>query len=240
MILVMPLGGTGERFKQAGYTEPKPLIMVGKHRLIELALRTYQDLEVWRVFYVRDTTLKAMTSWPTAHENEIIVPITAPTRGPIETLLQEPEHLDTDDSLLIADCDSWMEPEELQGALSIFKESHAAGGVTVKNSTDPNASYAAIGDGWWVTETRERDAFSPWSTTGPYWWAHGTDFLQAARWAQRQGLHTIAPCYNHLLQHGGRVKAVPVATFIHLGDPAALEAYSARVRKGEARGAARA
>ena len=43
MKIIVPMAGTGNRFVQAGYTDPKPLIKVMGKRVIEYILDAFSD-----------------------------------------------------------------------------------------------------------------------------------------------------------------------------------------------------
>ena len=74
--------------------------------------------------------------------------------------------------------------------------------------------------GLWVTQTREKDPFTSWSTTGPYWFRSTLEFWKAGQKAAKAGHVSISPVYNYLK---GRTKAVPVGSFQHWGTPEAYE-----------------
>jgi len=146
------------------------------------------------------------------------------TKGPLRTILscEQVNELDTHEEVLFADCDSIVDGDEINDALGVFRASGANGGVTIRETDDPGCSYARIGGGSWVIETREKDPFAPWSTTGPYWFRSGENILHLAH-SYPYEMH-ISPLYNHVNQ----VKAVPIRGFIHLGTPQLLEEYNAK------------
>lgn len=219
MILLMPIGGTGQRFRQAGYTLPKPLIPYQGKPLIHWALQSYAELPGTWIFLLRPEALMAGIEQYLPSTGQIEV-ISQETRGPVETIVSA--NLTLDDELLIADCDSLIEPWEIKQAIRHFRLWNADGGVTVRQTTEPYCSYAKLDQQGWVQETRERDPFSPWSTTGPYWWKSGRRFLSLAEQALSQSIVSVSPVYNLLLHQGGQVKALAVSTFQHLGTPEAL------------------
>ena len=220
MILLMPIAGTGERFLTAGYTTPKPLLPYQGKPLIQLAVESYTHVSQW-IFIVRAEMVSGgIESYlPTHSRMEVI---SQQTRGPVDTILSM--RLDLNEELLIADCDSFLDPDEMTSALHAFRFHHADGGVTVRQTTDPHCSYAKLDRQGWVAETREHDPFSPWSTTGPYWWKSGQRFLSYAAHALKDGIVSVSPVYNYLLKDQGTVKAIAVSTFQHLGTPKDYEA----------------
>lgn len=214
------MGGTGKRFSAAGYTLPKPLLPLAGKRLITLAIESTSQLTGKHEWIIRESLamhpllsgLLPAGCWHVLGYN---------TTGPLETVLSARACLDHDEEVLICDCDSFMDAKELADAVEIFRSSTAQGGVTVRRTQEPECSYAEVTNEWWVTATREKDVFSQWSTTGPYWFKRGREFLKAAQQALAHDHVSISPVYNYLKQ----VKAVPVSTFHHVGTPAAYEAY---------------
>lgn len=243
MIILFPLGGTGERFRAAGYETPKPLIKVGDKRLFERVLDCYPlklAKDVSYDFVVRPEISDAI--WSISHDKlspyfmrSCVHVLNRDTRGPVDTILSAPSMrslLDSRRELLIADCDSLIATTELEDALRIFRSQGAVGGVTVRRTKDPACSYAMLDKDNFVTETAEKRVISEWSTTGPYWWREARDFLRCALIMAAKGEYHISPCYNQLISEHAKVKAFRTLTFKHLGTPDALEAYAEDMNLG--------
>lgn len=199
---------------------PKPLLPLGGKRLIQWAMESVTLLK-GSYHYLPTLDLSLHREFGGLLPPGCFHIILDPTKGPLQTVLQAEGCLATEEELLICDCDSFMDAKELAGAVEVFRVTGAQGGVTVRRTTDPMCSYAAVDTEWWVSHTREQDPFTPWSTTGPYWFRSAQAFLKAARKAAAAQHASIAPVYNYL---DGRTKAVPVASFHHLGTPEAYEA----------------
>lgn len=215
-----PMGGTGKRFRDAGYPTPKPLLELHGKRLIQWAIESTSLLEG---SYHYSPTLDVIQ-----HPAFRVIPVgcwhivLASTTGPLQTLLEAEGCLrGVEEELLICDCDSAMNPQELAKAVEVFRLSGAEGGVTVRQTTDPYCSFAEFNAEWWVSQTREKDPFTSWSTTGPYWFRSADQFWRAAQKAAHAHHVSISPVYNYL---AGRTKAVPVESFQHWGTPAEYEA----------------
>ena len=218
--LVFPMGGTGQRFKEAGYGMPKPLLEVKGKRLLQWALTSVSQLQGSYEFLITadlasHVELVGITPEGCWHT------LTNATSGPLATVLTAKNCLATDDELLLCDCDSFLDPYELKDALAVFRETKANGGITVRQTKDPNCAFADLGAEWWVSSTREKDPYTQWSATGPYWFKTGHLFIKAAEQAARASLISIAPVYNFL----PKTKAVPISTFHHLGTPEEFEAF---------------
>ena len=219
MLIFFPLAGQGRRFLEAGYALPKPLLELGGKRLIEWALETVRLLQ-GHYHYSPSLALAQhpllMGLLPAGCWHVVM----AQTPGPLQTILEAEGCLQTPEELLICDGDSGMNPQELLDAINVFRSCEAMGGVTVRQTQDEGCSYAEVDREWWVSQTREKDPFSQWSSTGPYWFRSALQFLTAARKAAAAHHVSIAPVYNYL---PGKTKAVPVASFQHWGTPEAYE-----------------
>ena len=107
--IIMPLAGEGSRFKEAGYTVPKPLIKVEGKELYRRAMDSLDfsdcpNLNIKRTFIVRkefniDEEIKRY--YPEAN----IVTIEKTTCGALETLMQAKYLIDDDDCVVSMDCD---------------------------------------------------------------------------------------------------------------------------------------
>ena len=219
MTILIPLNGKGGRFKTG---HPKHLMRVNQKRMIQHVtdyLSAFGNITILcRQEYVR--LLRR------AVKNATIIPLIHNTAGPLETVLQLEGVIVRDHSLLIADCDAWFErPEELRDAIETFRAAHAHGGVTVRRSDNPGHSYALL-DGNQVLETREKECFTPFSTTGPYWFASGEEFIWYGRQAIMHGVVSISPVYNEYIKAGKTVCAAHVESFVHVGTPEELDAYN--------------
>lgn len=227
MNLLIPIGGTGERFRRAGILTPKPVIKVGKKRLIELALESYPGNSRKIAVVSKDNACEELDEILMVYGVWQIL-LARSTHGPLETVLSVSDKIDSFEELLIADCDSFLDSAEMAQAIIEFRESVAHGGVTTRMTSNPACSFAKVEDGW-VTETREKDPFTNISTTGPYWFRHGVEFVQAAKMAKSLDHYSISPVYNFL---EGRIRAYPVASFRHLGTPEELREYVDSCRPG--------
>ena len=225
MNIVIPMGGQGERFKQAGYGVYKPFLPLQDGRaMIEHVLECYPPAAHF-ILVVRKEHMEELAEAIPEFKARIFL-CEERTPGPLQTLLWTKgvkEVVGTEDPLLIADCDSLISPRELVSALDTFSLTEADGGVTVRHCLDEGCSYAKVDAYGWVKETREKDPFTSTSTTGPYWFRRGMDLVRYGSKAMGDGVRSISPVYNYFLEDGKRVKAIAVNSFRHLGTPEAYE-----------------
>ncbi|MCA1701793.1 MAG: glycosyltransferase family 2 protein [Actinobacteria bacterium] len=234
MKILFPMVGLGSRFAAHGFTQPKPMIPTLGRPMIAVVLECYpRDASFVFVIRAEHEALGLADILRAERPNAAIVTTAQETAGPVATALLARHLVDDDEDLLVADCDSYL-VWPFDWIWSWMIDRGADGGVTVRRSSDPACSYAAIDDDGWVTETREKDPFTPFSTTGPYWWRRGHDFVVAADAAGPDdsvgGELYVCPLYNHLIQSGGRVLAFFLSEFWSLGTPIAHRAFEDRFR----------
>ncbi len=219
------MAGLGERFKKGGYETPKPFIKLGGKCLSDLSIECYpKKSDFNKHYYIFRSEHKKYFS--RKHKEYYLMKEN--TKGPLETIIRQEkvlEEIATDESVLIADCDSMIKRGELLFILKFFKDNKADGGVPVRIASNKGYSYAKV-SGNTVLETREKDPFTNWSTTGPYWFKSGLDFIDAAIRTMKKGIYSLSPVYNDYIKNDKKVLCYPTETFIHLGTPKELEDYA--------------
>jgi len=114
--IIMPMAGEGSRFKEAGYTIPKPLI---NFKGIELYRRSLSSLNIYN--YNGDDWLKVKYTFIVRKEfiddynidKEIkqyypeanIIAVEKTTRGALETVMLAEKYMNDDDCIISMDCD---------------------------------------------------------------------------------------------------------------------------------------
>lgn len=108
--VIVPCAGFGQRFKNAGYAEDKPLIRVGGKRLIDWVLDCVS--EEWRsrlIFILRhgQTRLAEELSNLEGCADAKIVMLPGPTQGAACTVLAAAVGLPADEPVLVMNSDQW-------------------------------------------------------------------------------------------------------------------------------------
>ena len=114
----------------------------------------------------------------------------------------------------------WVEraaAEKLDGALLVFPSQEKRWSFSRENA-----------DGW-VEEVREKEAVSPWASTGTYWFRRGADFVRTAEARLQSGRREasefyVGPLYNDLIARGAKVKNFPIRKLYCFGTPEDLAA----------------
>ena len=181
MNILIPMAGDGSRFKDAGYTVPKPLIPLGDKTMIETVVHNL-NISANYIFIVRDSHIKDYNIdsllkriSPTCE----IVPVKNLTEGAACTTLLAKKYIDNDNSLLIANSDQYVDWDSVEFMYKM-KESKCDGGILTFNSKNPKWSYAEIDENGIVKRVAEKDPISNHATVGIYYWKRGADYVKYA------------------------------------------------------------
>lgn len=244
LTILVPLGGSGRRFADAGYAVPKPLIDVNGApmivRVVESVAAAFGTGDEYRwVFVVRGDNGRAVVDrlskfyYPNGAK---FVWADEPTEGAACTCLLAREYVDTDDPLLVVNGDQIVSPESVRALVS----SYADGAVlTMRGDGTRKWSYAKVDSNGVVTEVEEKNPVSDRATCGLYYFKEGAEFVRAAENMihsddRVNGEFYVAPVYNWLISDGHVVKEVRVEdhgnVFHGLGTPEDLERYLGALR----------
>lgn len=110
--IIMPMAGEGNRFKDAGYTVPKPLIKFEGKELYRHSLESLnfedKDIEIKYTFIVRKefiTDYHIDEEIKQYYPNANIISVEKTTRGALETLMLAKDLIDSKDYVISMDCD---------------------------------------------------------------------------------------------------------------------------------------
>lgn len=232
LTIVVPMAGRGERFRQAGYRVPKPLLDVDGRPMYACAVESLPLEEATTLVFVVLSAgdgageLEQDVRRRYAHARPVIVELASPTEGQAVSVLRAGESIAPELPLLIHNADTAF--DIAPGWTARLWREGCDGGLLVFPSDEGRWSYAREGPDGWVEEVREKQVISPWASTGTYWFRRGGDFLSLARArvAQRRtegSEYYVAPLYNDLIAGGGRVRAVRVAGVRCYGTPPEYE-----------------
>ena len=109
MNVIIPMGGRGDRFVNAGYKDPKPMIMVRGKRVVEYVIDMFDKDDNFILIcnsehlsrdMTMETTLKRMA------KNVAIIPIPSHKYGPVYTVYTKSAGIPKDEPVIIAYCDT--------------------------------------------------------------------------------------------------------------------------------------
>lgn len=237
--IVIPMAGRGSRFRDAGYTKPKPFIDVAGKAMIERVLENLAFPNAQFILIAQQEHLDAEPEFAArlgSRPDVRIVPLTAVTEGSACTVLVARPYIDDDVPLLIANCDQLVDIDiadflddchsrRLDGSILCFRD--------VKR--DPKWSFASVDSHGLVTETKEKVPISDLATVGMYYFSRGRTFVDAAtdmivRNDRVNNEFYTCPAYNYAIGRGNRIGTYTIAMdAMHgLGTPEDLDSYLGR------------
>ena len=231
--VVIPMAGAGQRFVDAGYTFPKPLIEVLGMPMIQ---RVVKNLNVNANFiFIVQAAMSEKYNLPTTLQriapNCRVVETNGLTQGAAETVLLAAPFIDNDKPLLLANSDqlvSW----DSGTTMYKWRNSEIDGAILTFQSVHPKWSYAAVDDLGFVERVAEKEPISDNATVGIYFWQRGHDFVRFAKQMIAKDIRTngefyVCPVFNELIAAGGRVVTEKVEEMFGLGTPEDLDAFLA-------------
>lgn len=224
MKIILPMAGNGQRFIDAGYKLPKPLIDIqGKPMFIRVLENIEYGTDIHVIvrcehidMYAIDNLIKDASPDATIHV------LDAPTEGAACTVL-EAINPESDDGFLVANCDQLM----LWNKSHFFEQDNAEGTIFtfIPDHDKPIHSYVIVDDNGYITELAEKKMISNIATVGVYHFASEKKFAEAAQRMfnaddRTNGEFYLAPVYNYL---EGKTKEYRVEKFLGMGTPEELE-----------------
>jgi dTDP-glucose pyrophosphorylase len=229
--VLIPMAGAGSRFEAAGYTFPKPLIEVQGKPMIQVVVENL-NIDARYIYIVQKShfekynleyLLKLIT--PKCE----IVQVDGLTEGAACTTLLAREFIDSDDSLIIANSDQFVEWNSGETIYS-FMAHGIDGGLVTFESTHPKWSFARIDDNGIVQEVAEKKPISNIATVGIYFWRKGSDYVKYANQMIARNIRTngefyVCPVFNQAIEDHKRFRIKNIERMWGLGTPEDLDTF---------------
>lgn len=237
--IVIPIAGMGNRFLEAGYTEPKPLIKVNGIPMVELVIKNIKPKQEHKfIFICLKEHIKKHSLDKTLKEIEPdckIISIESMTAGATCSVLLAKEFIDNKEPLMIANCDQLIDMD----INDYLEKIDSDGFIMTMKADNPKWSYVKyIGNN--VIEVVEKVVVSDQATVGIYNYARGKDFVKGAEAMILKDIRTnnefyVAPVFNELIKEGKSVKFHSIGSLwdgmYGLGTPSDLKKYISMERK---------
>ncbi len=241
-IVLIPMAGTGNRFKAAGYSVPKPLIPVSGKPMIVKAVEALPRGEKY-VFVCRsehlendhiDTVLKKEV--PQAS----FITVKKTTAGQAATCLLAKDLLDNDVPLLIGPCDNGMRWDHEAWQKLISDTTIDAVIWTFRNN--PTVTRNPKAYGWVKVNAQNRveqvsckvpisdKPLQDHAIIGTFWFRRGSDFVRAAEQMIAKNIRIndefyVDTVFNELKDLGLNAVVFEIDTYIGWGTPDDLRTY---------------
>ena len=224
--LIMPMAGEGSRFREQGYTTPKPLIDVRGKPMFVRAVESVDlgfDNHIFIVRKEHNIADGIRDYYPRAH----VVELDELTEGAACSVLTADPYMNPEDAMFVTNCDQFIDWDS-----DLFLEQMDNDGVIMTfdcPDRDPKWSYARTENDV-VVEVAEKNPISTYGTSGHYYWSHWITFKNSANRMianneRVNGEFYLAPTYNQTIAAGGRVVRVPIDRMYGVGTPEDLELW---------------
>jgi len=233
------MAGAGSRFAKEDYTFPKPLIDVAGKPMIQTVVENL-DFDCEYIFLVRREHIESFDGL--LNTLEVItngrfkyVVVDELTEGAACTALLAEKYIDTDEDLLIANSDQYIEYLS-QNFISLKNITNVDGIVFTFNAVHPKWSFVRTNSRGYVIEVAEKKPISNIATCGIYWYRRGSDFVKYTKQMVDKNIRVnnefyIAPVYNELINDNKTLIPFYVHKMWGLGTPEDLTYYLERMKK---------
>lgn len=230
--VIIPMAGAGNRFQQAGYTMPKPLIDVSGKPMIQLVVENL-NIDGNYIFIIQKQHSiggSLQTFLNTIVPNCIILEVDELTDGPACTALLAKDYIDNNTPLIIVNCDQIIHDFDVDKLIEFSKINKADGVLGAFISSSKKNSYMKLDPQGEVTEIKEKIVISNIATNGLHFWINGKDFVSSSLEMIKAGEKYnnefyIAPTYNYLVNNGKKILPYFYNLHFPIGTPEDLNKY---------------
>ncbi|MCM1513157.1 MAG: glycosyltransferase family 2 protein [Oxalobacter formigenes] len=235
--IVIPMAGRGSRFSQAGYTLPKPLIPIHGVPMIELVIDNLRPSLKHRFIFIcqRDhiekfDLSKKFDRWV---KDAVVIGIDGITEGAAVTVLKAKDLIDSDDELMIANSDQFVDLS-IDYYIDALHRNNLDGLIMTMRAHDPKWSFVGFSEKGEVDRVVEKEVISDEATVGIYNFRRGSDFVNGAlrminKNIRVNGEYYVAPVYNQLIENGAKLGVFNIGKegegMYGLGTPEDLEDF---------------
>lgn len=231
------MAGEGSRFRNAGWTTPKPLIELDGKPLFVRAIESVKvdGAPMKYSLIVRQEHIDEYGIDKGIREilpDAMIYSVEKTTRGAVETCLIAEAGIADDDAVVVMDCDLEFRSAAYKHIIEdTLKNEDAAGGALVSfDSDEPKYSYAELDENGNVVRTAEKEVISNHALCGAYFFASGKEFKEVAHRLLNEPVMLkpefyVSLLYNYLLAKGDTVKLAAMEDYRSYGTPEELKRY---------------
>lgn len=220
--VVIPMAGNGQRFKDAGYLLPKPLIEVDGVAMLARVIHNIRP-KATHVFTLITREWSDMIGYgfisPSMGNT---ISLSEPTDGAVCTILKARSRI-SGSPLLLANCDQLIDFD-----VNDFIASGENSLVTF-NSSNPHHSYVKVGEDGYLLDIVEKEVVSDRAVAGVYYFNNGAQFLEyadevVARDLKTKGEFYLSSVIDLMIQDGVAFTEYDAPSYM-LGTPEELERY---------------
>jgi RpiB/LacA/LacB family sugar-phosphate isomerase len=235
--LLLPIAGKAQRFIDAGFTMPKPLILARDKHVIDWSVGSVDTSECNLIFIVRldhiyNFSIDKILKQKFGDDIQIVV-VDRVTRGALETCVLAEKYIDNNIPLIIYTPDVYFEPVFKPETVDVDSDGFL---LTFQANSDDH-SYSETDINGRVSKVAEKEVISEHANVGLYYFRTGNMFLKYGKKVIDgelfvNGEFYIAPMYNFMIEDGLSVTSHDTDKMHVLGTPATFEFFCKRVITG--------
>lgn len=243
MKVIIPMAGFGNRFVQAGYNDPKPLITVNGKRIIEYICQMF-DKEDELIFICNEYHLETTSMIEiikTLQPNATIVGVPPHKKGPVYTMTGVDKYIDDEEEVIVCYCDNpylwnykefkaWVKESNSDGCIlsHVGFHPHRLSSTFMAYMKEENLVVSEIKE----KEPYTEDPMQEHASTGTYYFKKGS---YIKKYFQKlidldinyNGEYYVTLVYNLLIQDGLKVTCYPTDFVTVFGTPEEVENFEA-------------
>lgn len=242
MHIVIPMSGIGNRFVEAGYKDPKPLIVIDGKPIIEHVCDLFPNENKFTFIcnskHLSETNMREVLLGIKPNSNVIEIP--NHKKGPVFAVSLVEDLIDDDEEVIINYCDfgAYWDYEDF---LKHTRDRNADGAVPAYKRFHPHmlgsTNYAFMrDDDQWMLEIKEKEPFTDnrmneYASDGTYYFKKGSYVKKyfnelMEKDINLKGEYYVSLIYNLLVKDGLKVSIYDVQHMLQWGTPQDVEEYN--------------
>ncbi|WP_321311692.1 sugar phosphate nucleotidyltransferase [Halarcobacter sp.] len=242
MHIVVPMSGVGNRFVEAGYKDPKPLIVIDGKPIIAHVCDLFPGETKFTFIcnskHLAETNMRDILL--SLKPNANVVEIPNHKKGPVYAVSLIEDLIDDDEEIIVNYCDfgTYWDYEDF---LKHTRDRDADGAIPAYKRFHPHmlgtTNYAFMRDDkQWMLEIKEKEPFTDnrmeeYASNGTYYFKKGSyvkKYFQEImdKDINLKGEYYVSLIYNLLVKDGLKVSIYDVQHMLQWGTPADVEEYN--------------
>ena len=238
------MAGEGSRFKNVGYTFPKPLIDVNGKPMIQIIIENlkpkckHKFIFICQKEHYKKYSLNEIFNNLVGQENYECIQLDAVTQGAACTVMTASKFINNKNDLIIANSDQYVDID-INDYLDFSRKSEVDGTIMTFKASHPKWSYARIDENENVIEVAEKKVISNHATVGIYYFKEGKTFTDATQSMIEKDIRVnnefyVCPVYNETILVGktNKIWGIDKNKMHGLGTPEDLNIFLRKIENG--------
>jgi NDP-sugar pyrophosphorylase family protein len=242
MHIIIPMSGIGNRFVEAGYKDPKPLIVINGKPIIEHVCDLFPSETkftfICNAKHLSETNMREVLLGIKPNANVIEIP--NHKKGPVYAVYLVEDLIDDDEEVIINYCDfgSYWDYEDF---LKHTRDRDADGAIPAYKRFHPHmlgtTNYAFMRDDkQWMLEIKEKEPFTDnrmneYASNGTYYFKKGSYVKKYFKELMDKDINLkdeyyVSLVYNLLVSDGLKISIYDVQHMLQWGTPQDVEEYN--------------